>query len=74
MIAALAAIGMGVVSSMFSLQQGDQQNKIANMNADVSMQNATQARYAAREEAAQIRLRSSYTVAQQKATVGASGI
>lgn len=65
---------MGVLSAFGSLQQGDQQAKIANANADISIRNAGQARYAAREEAAQIRLRSQYVTGQQKATQGATGI
>lgn len=74
MIAALAAVGMGILSAAGSIMQGDATSRIANINADMSLRNAGQARYAAREEAAQIRVRSAYVTGRQKATQGGTGI
>ena len=73
-IAVAAALGMGVLSALGSLREGSTANAIAQMNAGVATTNASQARYAAREEAANIRRQSAYTVAAQKVAVGASGI
>jgi len=73
MFAALAGV-MGIVGAVGSVMQGRAERAIADLNAGTEEQNAAQARYAAREEASIIRMRSAYTVGSMKATVGATGI